>query len=58
MAEITIQMVMERETKNKVVYSAKEDSQAVESIYVIKAAIGRPFPENVTLTLDGAFDKS
>ncbi len=55
MGEIKVEMVSTRETKNKVVYSAVETGEAVESIYVVKAAMSRPYPDTVTLILKGEF---
>ena len=55
MGEIKVEMVSTRETKNKVVYSAIETGLAVESIYVVKAAMSRPYPETVTLILEAKF---
>jgi hypothetical protein len=57
MGKIIIEMALERETKNKVRYDAVDDSLGVESIYIQKAAIGKPFPEKVTVEVSGEFQK-
>jgi len=57
MGEITVEMVSSRETKNKVVYTAIETGLAMESIYVIKAAMKRPYPETLTVVLQANFSE-
>ena len=51
MADILIEMVQSRETKNNVLYVAEDDSKGVENLYIKKAALSRPFPGRVSVVV-------
>ena len=57
MGEIKVEMRRTRETKNKIVYTAIEARSAIESIYVHKDALTRPYPDTLTLVLQGEFSE-
>lgn len=45
------ELVLERETKNTVVYSTDDETAAVDTLYVKKAKLPTPFPVKFMLTL-------
>tara|TARA_B100000749_G_C18359723_1_gene436960 strand:- start:138 stop:302 length:165 start_codon:yes stop_codon:yes gene_type:complete len=54
MQEISVVMVKERATKNKVLYKSSDDSPAIDNVYISKTAFGEQEPpENVTVTVVG-----
>jgi len=57
MGKIIVEMAFNKETKNKIRYDAVDDSLGVENIYIQKAAIGRPYPEKVSVVVEGEFSK-
>ena len=54
MDRIELKLELERETKNKVRYKCIEDDDAkgIEMLYIVKAAIGRPFPQTIKAVVE------